>query len=183
MQKIILIFLLILFIAPIINADLISPGEKPIPVKYQITNINDFSDYVFVSIESMHGFFDCPVKLISEEGVIQDYYKNCQISVYAIKRSNFDFDYISNLNLTESYSYLSSSQAKEVIKNIRTYEEVPIQSPKKSINYYYNINLNEIKEKPDKIVVEKNHLYYTYIMLSIIALLAIIIILVRRRIK
>ena len=115
--------------------------------------------------------------------LIQDYYKNCQISVYAIKRSNFDFDYISNLNLTESYSYLSSSQAKEVIKNIRTYEEVPIQSPKKSINYYYNINLNEIKEKPDKIVVEKNHLYYTYIMLSIIALLAIIIILVRRRIK
>ena len=184
--------ILILFIVPMISADLITPGYKSISITNRITNINDFQDYVFVSGPTGSPGPTCDFQIIERDGIIPKYYKFCQISVYAIKKSDFNQEEIDNLNtrndnFTEMQKLIlefeNSDKVKLVIENVDIHTIFPITSTRESIENQYIINLNTIKSKPDKVITGRNNLLYFYIIVPIVALALIILIIVFRRKK
>jgi hypothetical protein len=194
-QNIFLVFVfLIVLVTPSVNADLITPGYRPIKLDNIITNIENFPDYVFVSapVKSFGpGLGMCPVHKIEKEGVIEGYYKFCSISVYAIPKEKFNQTLIEGINknvwnnytLAEEkfFDYISDSEIKEVIRDITIYQTVLGSSPTKSITYYYNIEIDKTKLQPDKEVTEKNSLIYFYIIVPLIALLLIFLVIKKRK--
>ncbi|MFA6023186.1 MAG: hypothetical protein WC781_03800 [Candidatus Pacearchaeota archaeon] len=188
MKQIICLLVLALLIIPLANADTIDPGTKPIQVNNIITNINDFPDYTFISISYMPGM--CPLSIIESDGKIPPVYKFCGTSIYAIENSKFNQEIILSLynenitNITTPYDYLSSIGAKKVIQDIRFYESALISSPVIGINNYYTIkNLNQTLSKPDIVKKSYNLWLYIYILIPIITIIAITIVIIKKRRK
>jgi hypothetical protein len=200
-NKLLVLFSLCMIILPIVSADVISPGFHGIPVYNNITNIRDFPDYVFVSGGEI-GPEMCPMKIIDNNGMIDPYYKFCGVFVYAIPKDKFDVEIINEINnnsmiTKEAKDLLLGLSATKVIEGIRTYEEVSDVSPIKGKLNEYIIDINQLKESPDKInetispvkkkpdniITDKSDLIYVYIIVPIVALLVIILILVKRKKK
>lgn len=194
-KLIVLSGLLTLMILPMISADIISPGYRPINIENKITNINDFPDYVFVSIGSLGeiGGPMCPIERVSNEGFIMPYYKFCSVSVYAIKKSDlnenllFNYTRPSNYNETlakersaELENYFSSKGIK-VISHVSDYKEVPLSSTQSSIVNYYTIELSKTIDKPSNIEIKRSNMIYVYIIIPIIVLLIILFIFYKRK--
>lgn len=192
-------FMLAFIIFPMVSADIIMimPGYHGISINNYISNMNDFPDYVFVSGGNENWGFGtsmCPIKEIGGDGLIESYYKFCSISVYALEKSQIATEILENIqdetfmysmNHTEAENYLQefliSSNAKEVISDIRTYKEVPVASIQTDINNYYEIDLSQVKMVPDTEEIEKSNLVYLYIVVSLVSLITIILILIKRR--
>ncbi len=187
-NKILLIFGLGMLILPMINADILMPGYHGIDINNEITNINDFPNYVFISgpgSESGPGLGMCPLKIIGSEGNIESYYKFCGVSVYAISKEDFNIEKINEINKEENYSIqvekFNSINKREVIKNIETYTTVPDSSTQNEINNYYEIDVNKLILEPSNKKITRNNLIYVYIIIPIIALIIIIFLIFRRR--
>ncbi|MEK6933224.1 MAG: hypothetical protein AABW56_05550 [Nanoarchaeota archaeon] len=187
------VLLLMVMISPLISADLITPGFHSVPLTNQITNINDFPDYVFVSYAKA-GDQACMVGAriqVISNGEIEQVYKMCTVSVYAIKK--VDFNETQLMREIKSYEddyedyqrfvwdFLNSDKSTEVIVGIITDKTFPVSSTIKSIDNYYTIDFNQVKTKPDKTVTYRNNLIYVYIILPIIALLIILLIIIKRK--
>lgn len=166
MKKMILLLIMLAVLASFAYADALRPGYKNIGVSNVITNINDFPDYVFITVGQLPPSM-CPVQTIGSDGEIPPGYKFCGISVYAVKKSDFDENFIADVEQTFEQAneearlqdpsinpekvtkeYLSSRGAKEVIKDIITLKEVPITSTQESFTNSYTIDLEGVKEKP-----------------------------------
>ena len=94
-NKTVILVLFVLLFLPIVSADIITPGYSPIEISNAITNIDEFPDYVFVSGASLGevgmGPGMCPLHLVEKNGTISGfYYKFCSVSVFAIKKENWD---------------------------------------------------------------------------------------------
>jgi len=175
------------------SADIIREGYRGIHITNHIQNLEDFPDYVFISYGQINPAM-CPIKIIDppgreDTGQVEIYYKHCSPSIYAIPKDKFNgtelislntkkvlneqgiIDYVSN---EEIISYLNSVGAIEVIKKIQTYTEVPIASTEKERDYFYTIDLNQVKEIPDNKKVVRNSLVYIFAGVSILALIGII---------
>jgi hypothetical protein len=171
-------------ILPFTSADLITPGFHSIPVINNITNFDDFSDYEFISICQNPMFSASLIK----NGNIVGCYKYSELDVYIVLKKDFNEDYLNNLSQSDSYAgngnltfaYLNSLNAIKVLDNIEHYVTVPDASTQKEIINYYNISLKDIKTNPDKRDIERNNLIYFYISASIIALIIIIMLLIRK---
>jgi hypothetical protein len=168
MKRALIVLLLVsLLVLPLVSADILMPG-KFMSYSSKITNINDFPEYTFftIGIYPSSGGIDsmCPVQLIGGAGYIPPYYKFCTLSVYATKKADFNESYLNpemNINQTsELAGYLSSSKVKEVIKNIGASGTgtVPFWDTRTDVINYYQIDLNNVKTAPDKIVTERNYL-------------------------
>jgi hypothetical protein len=195
-QPLILMGLAMLFLIPFVNADVLMPGTHSVNVNNVITNINDFPNYVFVAYGKA-GDQPCMVgaraQVIGNEGRIPGYYKFCTVSVYAIKKTDFNeskltSDIPSYNSSYESYQksvldFLNSDKSQEVISGVISYNAVSDSNPKTSETNSYNISLDKILSAPDKkdIVIELNPLLYVYIGTSIVAFVAIVLILVLRK--
>ncbi len=193
MRKIIsLMVLLALIVAPLASADVIVPGEKIIYIENKITNLADYSGYVFIAIPFM-GENICPVsegiEQIGTDGKIFTVYKFCTVSVYAFNNSNFDKAYLNELyanvkgewkNATAFNDYLSQN-GKKVIEGIKTSESVSDVDSRESVSKEYSIDPNILKSEADKVVVKRNYLIYVYIIAPIVALALIIFFLIKRR--
>ena len=83
----------------------------------------------------------------------------------------------------ESYQHLTLSalNAKEVITNLSITEDVGRLSTIKSITKYYSIDLGAVKDKPDKIELTRDELYYLQIIGSPVALLILLALILSRR--
>lgn len=184
MKQIIIPLLIAMMILPLVSADVIIPGYHQMGITNKITNIHDFPDYVFLSVGSLGEIQTsmCPVKIV-ENGNIDSYYKFCSVSVYAIKKSDFNEQEIMSMNESQAQDYFNSSNVQLVIQDISTSSSVKISSSVKGITNYYNIDLNSVKNTPDKTVTEKSYLTYVYIGVPILALLIVIFILIKRRRK
>jgi len=194
MKRAVILMILVLMILPSLNADMIPTGEKQIQVNNIITNINDFSDYVFVSYGNIN-LGMCPIKVINSDGKIStDYYKGCSVSVYAIPKSKYNETLISSFDAKEYPSSDEESQAlinlllrldaKKVISDIRVYMTVSESSSIKETTNYYTIDLTQVKTEPDKTINEKDNMrLLIYISLSLISLVIIILLLWRRKKK
>ena len=184
---VLLVFFKIILALAIVSADVLTPGFHPIEVNNYISNIEDFPDHVFVSAGGI-GTGMCPLKIISDSGDIDGYYKFCGIFVYAIAEKNFNETKIEEMNLQdmseeEIRAYFNSIEAKEVISFVDTYDEVPVISSVKEKKNYYEISLTQVKEDPDKTVKIRNNLIYVYIAVPVIALFIIVLIIVKRKKK
>jgi hypothetical protein len=196
-NKLLILFSLCLIVLPIASADLINPGYHGITINNYIDNLNDFPDYVFVSAGEGPPGMCVPIyninhiQIVGSDGKIgNQYYKACQISVYAIPEDKFNETKIEKINSEEEsmssqevISYFESIGGKEVITGISTYNEVSDASPVKEENNHYTISLSQVKIEPDKRDVPKNILIYLYIILPIIAILIIVFILIKRKRK
>lgn len=183
-----------MLIIPFTVADLVSPGKTPIMINNYITNINDFPDYVFIACgklgenrwegdnitNTLCGVGNCEV--IGENGEIPWIYKFCKGSVYAVKKEDFNQSLMDRDEET-FFNFLNSPKSKEVISNIDSYKEVLFVSPIKEETREYSINLDQLKETPDKITIIKNFLAYVYIIVPIVAILIIAFILIKRKKK
>lgn len=186
MKKIfIALAILAILIMPLVKADTISPGYRTVTITNQITNINNFPDYVFVAVCLGRAYQN--TEIILKDGDIPPFYKFCKVSVYAIKKTEFNETYIKEIdkksssgNRTEKERYFNSTNVKEVISNIISYNSVSDTSTLEEINNFYTIDMQQIKVEPDEVVKERNNLGYFYTILPIAALLIIIFILIRR---
>lgn len=177
---------------PFVSADIIPTGFKVITVENKITNLQDFPDYVFVSVEKHPGKYYI-IKLIGNDGLIPEAYKFSSHSVYAIKRFYFNEAsliksdiYKMNESDREVYNqylqdFFSSSKAKEVITGISTSINVPISSTQEKISKEYSASLTEEKAAPDNTKVQRNNLVYAYLIAPIIALFAILYFIFRKK--
>ena len=137
-----------LLILPLVSADIITPGFHSIDIENRITNLQDYPNYVFVSAGSISTM--CPIKVISQEGLIEPYYKLCSISVYAIEKEKFDENILNATEIPEN--------AKVVITGIQTLKSVSSYSSETLVNNIYTVDLNAIKDKPDNTITESNYL-------------------------
>jgi len=188
-NKIIAVIIFVFLVLPVISADPLDVRYKGININNQITNIQDFPDYVFVVYGKMENM--CPIKVVKENGEIGYYYKFCNPSVYAIPKENFNElneNYILKMqqdyrNFTgeEVLVYITSIGGKEVIKNIQTSTNVPEASTITEINNSYIIDINKVLTKPNNTITPKNNLIYFYILIPLIALILIVFIIYKRR--
>ena len=79
-------FIVFLILVSGVHADLIMSGYKGISIENRITNLQTYPDYVFISLGEL-GVGMCPVRTIGQNGTILPYYKYCDVSVWAIKKS------------------------------------------------------------------------------------------------
>jgi len=179
--------ILVLLILPLVSADIIIPGTKTIPIINQISNINDFPDYVFISGSAEGpGLRMCDLKVIESDGLIPFYYKLCYISVYAVAESDFDQALIDQIKSQYNYTLVlelfEAIPKIEVIKNIRTSKEALESSTIQKINNFYDIDLEQVKTEPDRTNIEKSYLkLLLYLLISLVAIILIIVILIRRK--
>jgi len=178
-----IIFLIL--VLPLVSADAIEPGYHGIRINNQITNINDFPNYVFVSYSTLGGM-PRSIDIIGKDGKLKAYYKFDLVSVYAIPKSEFNESYINYLNSNVTANgdlfkiYFNSPQIKKVIANVVSYTTVSYIDPTTEISDSYTIDLNKILTKPTKEETNKN-LIYVYILIPIIVLVIIIFIIIKRR--
>jgi len=178
MKKITLLIVLgiIIFSFALVKADLITPGYSPISITNKITNINDFPDYVFIT----WGMPMCRVQQVGRDGIIPGDYKFCQLSVYAIKKTEFDSSILTNVD-NEPVDYFRSIDSKKVITNINHYEERVDSDPVREVIYSYKIELGKVQTEPNKADVKRDFKIYFYIGVPIIALIGLIIYLKKRK--
>lgn len=188
----VLLAIALIVVLPMVRADMPDPYSHPLEITNIITNIQDFQDYVFFSVG---GFGEDRVNpntffVIGDDGIIPGYYKFLTVSVYAVKKSNFEefnktitpmiAEDNETLAFQEFNDYINSSSAK-VIDNVDNWENVPNSDTRESITNEYTIDPEIIKKVPDKVIIEKSALIYVYIIVPIVALLIIVLILTRRR--
>lgn len=181
-----LILSLIMFILPMVSADVPSPPDpihKTIPVINNIANIDDYPDYTFFATANIGqgpGIGMCPIQTVGEDGLIDTtYYKFCSIAVYATKKS--DFEEVKNMNESQIEDYLNSSKVTKVIENIYDSEEVLVTSTQDSITNYFNVSLDLSKTEPSNKVIERSYTLYYYLLIPLMAIIILIVILIRRR--
>ncbi|MDO8517324.1 MAG: hypothetical protein Q7S33_04315 [Nanoarchaeota archaeon] len=203
-----LMFVFILIAIPLVNADVIMPGTHAVTINNQITNINDFPDYAFVSICKLGSYSQ--VKIVGSDGKIESYYKFCDVSVYAIPKSKFkgveDMEYNFNKIVNESIyisggdeirenfndtyynektqEYFNSLSAKKVISGISSQKTLSDSDPTKEITEYYTIELNKNINQPNLITsIKQNYFIYLYVLVPVISLIIIIYIILKRKNK
>jgi len=195
MGKIIIGVILIFVLLPIVSADIAIPGQHSIDINNKITNLNEFPDYVIVSAPDDNvgygpGFGMCPIELIGEDGLILGGYKFCEISVYAIEKENINIDDLKdgNINIddldfneTQMMEYFLSFNPIKVLEQIEHYAEVSDSDPRQEINNFYEVSFDELKTEPNDIIIKRDYSLYFYIGIPLIALIAIIVILIKRR--
>lgn len=192
-KQTLIICMILISLTSLISADIIREGYRGIRINNYIANLDDFPDYVFISSGQINPAM-CPIEIFPRGGedpwAVKSYYKHCNPSVYAVPKDKFNATEILSLNTKEILneqgimdpisnkevlSYLNRIGAKEVIKNIQTYDEVPILSSEKERNYYYTIDLDQVKEVPDNKYIAQNNLVYILSGISILALIGIVI--------
>jgi len=183
MNKLMLVFVALAFLVlPFVNADLIPPGFHSIPVVNNITNFNDFNDYYLLDVCSM-AMHDVS---IIENGIIEGCYKLSKLSVYAVKKTDFnisDIEYIRAINYTEYVNYFKQDKFIEVLSDIEHYKLAPLSSTADSVYNEYVIDISKLKTGPDNSEVGRNNLIYFYIFVPLVALIAIVLILIFRKRK
>lgn len=85
-----------------VSADVINPGEKNIPFTYQIINIQDYPDYVFI----LHGTPNPSFEVLNSSEF--SFYKLSTCSIYAVPRTVLDSVQLSEMDDNEVESFLNN---------------------------------------------------------------------------
>lgn len=123
MRKIIFIISVLLFI-PFVFADIPPlPNEKIISVNHDITNLNNYPDYIFFAtadnINRGPGFSMCPLEIIQSDGLVRYvHYRQCSISVYAIKKSDTNENQLKEMNSTQLESLVNSESTIKLFSGL-----------------------------------------------------------------
>ena len=166
-------FLLILLIIPLVNADTV-PHARGSPIQSLITNINDFSNYTFISLPNYPGVCEYSIKIVGLDGKIPTvscYRDDIALSsVYAVEKARLNESYFfdeKDPDVLEKYIF--SLSPVEVIKDIPSNTEAARSVDKyssKEVTNYYTVNFSNqnktsevinSKVKPDKTAIKVNY--------------------------
>ena len=183
-----------MLILPIVSADIIKSGYSPVEINNKITNIADYPEYNLLVVgklgesydEGMCGFKDYnnKINLVKEDGTIETpYYKFCSVSVYAIKKINYNQQELLEMDESEALGFFNSDKVVKVIEDVPHYETRSILDPVKVENNEYIIDLSNVKTDPANTKKVMDYLIYFYVGIPILALITILFILIRRRKK
>ena len=151
----ILIFLLILIsITGTSSADVINPGEKNIPFSYQLSNIQDYPDYVFI----LHGTPNPSMEVLNSSEF--SFYKFSTCSIYAVPGTVFNQMQINQMNDTQVSGFLTSNPqvARSDLKLEGIYKTVNEANPLE--NALIILNIKSIQG--NNLEIQKEKVIYTY---------------------
>lgn len=146
MRKIIFTALILLLIMPFVLADIPPlPNEKTIPINHQITNINNYQDYIFFATADNEnggpGFSMCPLEIIQNDGLVRySHYKLCSISVYAVKKSDTTESQLKAMDESQLQSLISSSSTIKLFTGLYFSTVVSDSSGKSEENVSHTID-------------------------------------------
>ena len=186
---------MVFLVLPVIRGDMAVLGYHSVKINNYVTNINDYPNHVFVV--SGHGLCLQYIGLLQESGNVPQFSKNCQATIYAVEKTEYNLHIIDNIeNETDYYktqtdpnkanysiirNIFESLSKTEAIKNVISEKQIPDSISLEEEDRYYSIDLNQVKEEPDK--TDRRGGYFKellYALLSSIALI-IIMIIVRRK--
>lgn len=204
--------LIILTIIPsIVYADVIIPGTKSISWCYEISNMEDYPDYVFL----LHGKPMMDYKIVEPDECFS-FYKFTTVSIYAVEKSKFNENELKEKNYTEienyftnnpnvipsdiqlgSYSYRTVKENDPLEKAVTTLQIISLTGnnlhvQKSKITYTYTDGTFEekpfqvqdvIPEPSKKAIIPWWFAEFWYIILPVLAAAIIAAILLSRRLK
>ena len=205
-NKLIILFAFVLVFSVFpqaVSADLIIPGTKSVNWCYEISNINDYTDYVFVfNEERVTGH------RVINQGDCFSFYKNGLISIYAIQKTEFneselnrEFFKENNPKLIKSNIQLNAFgsvqendplQKAVITLDILSLSENSFDIQKSKVTYTYTDGTSEEKvfqsqgtmPEPSKTaILPWWFAKFWYVILPIVAIALIGIILLIRRLK
>jgi hypothetical protein len=198
-------FLMICSLIPLVSADVINPGEKSIPFSYELSNIQDYPDYMFI----LHGTPNPSMEVLNSSEF--SFYKLSTCSIYAVPRTIFNSVQMGQMNDTEMEEFLNndsrvarsnitldglygtvnvanSLESALIILKINSVQGNILDIQKEKIIYTYSNGQKVEKpfqsqnETPEPTTPGPSWDSYIYfIVLPILALAAIIFIIIRRR--
>jgi len=123
-----LVFLLVLGTVASVSADILMPGQKSTSFSYEITNMDQYPDFVFLLFGGPLG----NVQLL-QSGQSFTFYKFAQPSVYAILESKYNAS-ILQMNDTEQQLFFENNPdlVPSALVLTAVYTTVPEESPLKS---------------------------------------------------
>lgn len=98
----IILVIILAFNISIVFADVIEPGQKEVKLSYQISNINNFPFYVFL----LHGTPSPNYEILNASEF--SFYKLSTASVYAVKRSTFNMNFLTKANASAVDEYFNN---------------------------------------------------------------------------
>jgi hypothetical protein len=137
-MKKLLIFLgltLTFLIPSIVSADILEPGMKEIDYCFQVENIKDYPEYVFLS------YFQEPVgghKVINQ-GDCVSFYKFSNPTIYAIKKSDFNENEIGSTDEEEKNYFQNNKNLIASGLSIKSVGSVKISDPRQEVIDVYKI--------------------------------------------
>ncbi|MCZ3364296.1 MULTISPECIES: hypothetical protein [Methanobacterium] len=190
--------------SPVVFADVIEPGMKEVKLYYTISNINKYPDYIFL----IHGTPSPSYEIINSSEF--SFYKLSTVSIYAIKKSNFNetelssnahfYNYFknnpdiirSNIKLDGSYKQVNINDPLEkacVLLDINSINGSTMEINKSKIIFTYTDGTSQEKIfKDQNITPEPSNksnlaLELWYIVIPVLAIIAIVIIIISRKFK
>lgn len=201
----IVFFLIAIFFISPAFADVIQPGEKVITFDYQLTNIQDYPDYVFV----LHGTPGPTLQVLNSSEF--SFYKLSTCYIYAIPSSVFNQLKWDNMNETDIEKFLrndsrvarsnlsleglygsvnvdNSLESALVLLRIDSIQGNNLKIQKTKVIYGYSGGQKIEKpfqnqnQTPDSSLPESSYLNYLYyLLLPLVALVVLIYILKKRK--
>jgi hypothetical protein len=86
-----------------VGADVVEPGKKEISYYYQISNITSYPDYIFL----LHGSPSPSYQVLNSSEF--SFYKFSTVSVYAVRKSDFNQVELENMNASQIDSYFKNN--------------------------------------------------------------------------
>lgn len=151
----ILIFLIIMVsITGISSADVINPGEKNIPFSYQLSNIQNYPDYIFI----LHGTPNPSMEVLNSSEF--SFYKLSTCSVYAVPVAVFNQMQVNEMNDTQVSEFLTSDTrvARSALKLEGSYGTINEANPLQSALIILNID----SIQGNNLDIQKEKVIYTY---------------------
>lgn len=206
MKKVIAIFSMVLIcltMVPVVSADVIDPGQKEVALYYQITNINSYTNYVFL----LHGNPSPSFMVLDSTDF--NFYKLSTASIYAVKKSYFNQTKLekmtskqldnyftnntnviaSNIKLKGGYGSvnLTNSLNKVVIQlEITSLNQNNLEIKKTRAKYFYTDGSTKTADFIDQNTIPTPNTSFTpmdiiwYFFVPLIAVVAILLVMLRR---
>lgn len=152
--QILLLLLILAFSTGISSADVIEPGQKTISLSYQLSNIQDYPDYVFI----LHGTPNPSMEVLNSSEF--SFYKLSICSIYAVPRTVYDSVQLDQMNETQVEQFLTNDSrvARSNLQLDGTYGPVSDSNPLQSALIILKINSIQGNE----LNLEKTSIIYSY---------------------
>lgn len=154
--SIILSLYIVIFTAftPAAFADVIEPGMKNINYNYKISNIDDYPEYIFLA----HGVPSPSLEIITSKEF--SFYKLSAVSIYAVKKSDLNEEELNNMNDLELQNFFNNN-SKLISSDIQfdgSYGNVGMDNPLD--NVLLELEITSIND--NKMNIKKSKVIYTY---------------------
>lgn len=203
-SRILIFFLIMVSIIGTSTADVINPGEKNIPFSYQLSNIQDYSNYVFI----LHGTPNPSMEVLNSSEF--SFYKLSTCSIYAVPVTVFNQMQLNEMDDTQLSEFLTGDtrvarsdlilngsygtvnegnplQSALIILNIKSIQGNNLEIQKEKVIYTYSTGqkveepFQSQNQTPEPTLSGQSLDSYIYVVLPIIALAIILFIIIRRR--